>query len=156
MSIINIPLKDRRTKNLNLLANTVYENFKLEATDESLNHNMPEIYRLLKGERSEIFLFIINKKIAGYIVGEKIKMSDGRNVFFITYLFTAKKFRNKKIGSQLLTHVETYAKNNYLNCLMLTCDSNNQYLNTFYLMKGFMPDLTFRTYSRYETLSKRL
>ena len=38
---------------------------------------------------------------------------------------------------------------------MLTCDSENEPVQNFYLMRGFMPDLILRRYNKFDVLYKR-
>ena len=48
------------------------------------------------------------KTDTGYLLGEKETLPDGRYVFFIIYLYVSKKYRNNKIGSELLRRLHNY------------------------------------------------
>ncbi len=156
MSIVTVSKNTIKTKNLTYLANTIFGNFIEFRNFTEINHNLAEIYRVLRAPNSHVHLYMINKKIAGYLVGEVMTLSDGRTVFFITYLYTAKKYRNKNIASSLISFIQTKVKRARIDGMMLTYDSENEYLDLFYKKKGFMPDMTLRTYTRFDTLYKQL
>lgn len=154
MSIYIVP-KNKLKKSANsLLAKTIYQNFNYITNTPELNHNMNEVNRLLTNDDAQIYLYMINKKIAGYLAGEIMKLNDGRKVFFITYLYTAKKFRNRGIASQLMDLSEQYVRKFGLSGVMLICDTHKQKLYDFYLKKGFMPDFLLRNNNRHEVLYK--
>ncbi|ATZ80474.1 N-acyltransferase [Bodo saltans virus] len=138
------------------LANVIYNNFIELSKYEQLSHTKPELERLITSPESLILLMIVNKKIAGYMIGEIKSLNDGRVVFYISYIFTSKLFRGKGIASKLMSHVEKYSKKNNCNGILLTCDTEDDYVNNFYLMKGFMPDMVLRRYDKYDVLYKSL
>jgi len=154
---VNIISSDQLSHhNLDHFTNTIYDNFADLAQDESLNHTKTEIFRVLKSPMSQVYLILENKKIIAYLVGEIMDLNDGRRVLYITYLYTAPRFRKQGLASKLLDTANHIANKNYLDAVMLTCDSNDKYVYNFYQKKGYMPDLTLRRYSRYEVLSKSL
>jgi ribosomal protein S18 acetylase RimI-like enzyme len=132
----------------------VYINFEKLSQYPQLKHNRKEIMRLLKSDDVVVYLYLVNKKIAAYMVGEIMKLNDGRHVFYISYIFTAVKFRNKGIASKLMNVIDEMTNKYGLDGVMLTCDSEDRAVYDFYLKRGFMPDMLLRTYNRYEVMYK--
>ena len=150
IAIIN---KDKlSSSNLEIFTNVIFNNFSEISNVPELNHTKQSIYETLKCSTAQVYLILVNKKIASYIVGKIMILNDGRRVVYITYLYTAKQFRGKGFASVLLSIAEKINTINMLDGVMLTYDSENIPLHNFYLKKGFMPDLLLRTYKRHEVL----
>lgn len=84
------------------------------------------------------------------MIGEFKNLNDGRLVYYITYLFVAPKFRNKRIASQLLRYLINKCKSWGIKHITLTCDTYNIKLCSFYKKIGFIPDLIMRNMKRHE------
>ncbi len=139
--------------NLSYMTDTIYDNFKDLAIDTNLKHTKEEIYRVLKTNQSQVYLILDeNNIITAYLIGEIITINDGRKILYITYLFTAPRFRKLGLASKLIDTAQNIVANNNLDGIMLTCDTHNESVYNFYLKKGFMPDLVLRNYSRHEVL----
>jgi ribosomal protein S18 acetylase RimI-like enzyme len=134
----------------------IYTNFINLAANPQLNHNMQEINRLINSPTAQIYFYLVNNKIASYLVGEVMNLNDGRAVLYITYLYTGKNFRNKGIASKLMKFAEQVASQNSLDGLMLTCDTEDQGVFEFYQLRGFMQDFQLRTYGKYDVFYKGL
>lgn len=132
----------------------VYDNFIDLSYNPKLKHNMNEIMKIIKSPESVILIALENNKMIGYLIGEFIKLNDGRHVFYITYVFTSELFRDRGIASKLMNIVDDLVLKNNLDGIMLTCDSENYQVYNFYLKKKFMPDLVLRTYDKYEIMYK--
>jgi len=154
MSICLFTHDDLRKKKLLLLASIIFTNFKELADYQQLKHSMEDIMKLLQSENAIVCLYIINKKTAGYMVGEIMKLNDGREVFYVSYIFTSPKFRNNGIASKLMNTVDELTNKYKLDGIMLTCNSEDKHIYDFYLKKGFMPDMLLRTYAKYEVMYK--
>lgn len=153
---LNIINKDQlASSNLNYLIESVFLNFNDIVTDE-LNHNIPEITRILRTQNVQVYLYTMNEnntqKIVAYLIGEIMNLNDGRKVFYITYIFTVDSFRKMGLASKLIDESEKYVKQNNLTGILLTCDTHNKSVYNFYLKKGFMPDLILRNYKRHDVL----
>ena len=135
--------------------NLIYQNFIKIAPYEQLKHNKQEIYNLLSKPNHYFFAFLIGNKILGYILGEIIQIEQN-NILFITYIFTSPYHRKIGIGHKLMNYIENYASYNNCRKIMLTCDTEDKTLYDWYLKMGFMPDMYFRTYDRFDTLSKNI
>jgi len=135
---------------------TIYKNFIDLANYPELKHNIRELTRLVTSKDAKVYLIVVNNKIAAYLVGEIMKLNDGRRVFYISYLYTSKLFRKKGFGTKLMNRVEAYSKDFSLDGILLTYDTEDTQVNNFYLMKGFMPDMLLRKYDKFDVLFKKL
>jgi ribosomal protein S18 acetylase RimI-like enzyme len=141
--------------NLELFVKSVYHNFYDIAHIPKLKHNPDEIKRLLLSKNFRGLIISLNKKIIGYLLGELHYLADGRFVFFINYLYVAKEFRKHGLGSRLMDNISVLSKKIKVENIVLNCDTNKKHIYDFYLKRGFMPDMSLRTYDRYEVLSMR-
>lgn len=146
--------KNLISNKLDIFANIIYNNFLSIANESALDHSITSIHRILKSKEVQIFLILIDKKIVSYIVGKIMILNDGRKVLYISYLYTSPKFRKYGFASKLLEISDNVCKQNMLDGVMLTCDSENKTIYNFYLNKGYMPDLILRTHSKYEVMFK--
>lgn len=154
MSIIVAGANGIKSSNLDILTDVVYENFIYLKDVPNLSHSRRAIYEVLTSSKPQIYLVLVNGAIASYLIGEIVKLKDGRGVLYITYLFTADQFRSHGYASKLMAVADDISKRNSLDGLMLTCDSENIKTYDFYMKKGFMPDMLLRTYQKYEVLFK--
>jgi GNAT superfamily N-acetyltransferase len=152
-NIYVVSATDIKNMRNNILQHMIFKNFKHLADIPSLKHNMIEIDRLIRGNQSIIYLYMIDNQIASYVVGEILEVS-GRKVYYVTYLYTSDKYRNSGLASKLIKFIEKNASNLNLNGIMLTTNTENKKVYDFYLKRGFMPDLLLRTYSKYDVLYK--
>ena len=87
--------------NKKLFINLIYQQFSY-LTDPKLNHNLGEISRLINNNRDFLGILVYHDNILiAYLVGEFKKLDDnqdGRLVYYITYMYVAPKYRNKKIN----------------------------------------------------------
>lgn len=143
-----------KNSDLNNLINTIYINFYDLSKYPELKHSKKDITDLLLSDNIQVYFYIVKKKIAGYMIGDIMDLNDGRKVFYITYIFTAKQFRRNGIASKLLDYIQDKVNVYNLDGIMLTCNSENTKVYDFYLNKGFMPDLLLRRYTKYEILFK--
>ena len=138
-----------------IFTNLIYYNFIKIADNDKLKHNKNEIYNLLSNPAHFFIVYMINNKILGYIVGEIMNLNQ-EPILFITYIFTSPYHREGGIGHILMNYIENYASNNNCRKIMLTCDTDDKKIYDWYLKMGYMPDMHFRTYDRYDSLSKNI
>jgi len=144
-------------KNPDILVDIIYKNFEYLNEQENLNHNIDEIKRLVTNKDFiGLFVYTTTGKIIAYLVGEKKNLNDGRYVYYITYLFVSPKYRNKKIGSQILKNLENKCKSWGIFYILLTCDVYNKKNYNFYVTKGYLADPILKNNTRHEILSKKL
>jgi ribosomal protein S18 acetylase RimI-like enzyme len=150
-----IKLENLSENKKQIFTNLIYHNFINIAQYEKLKHNKNEIYNLLSNTNNFFFVDIIDKKILGYILGEIIVV-DKEKILFITYIFISPNHRKRGLGHKLMNYIEKYASYNDCLKIMLTCDTDDKKIHEWYLKMGFMPDMHFRTYDRFDTLSKNI
>src|SRR2546422_903348 len=74
MSLVIISKDKLRKSNLSLLADTIYNNF-IELKDiPKLMHNKREIDKVLLSDRPQVYFYMINGKIASYLIGEIMRL----------------------------------------------------------------------------------
>ena len=100
-----------------------------------------------------LLVYNIHHKLIAYLIGEIIKLDNGKMVFFINYLYVIQKYRNLGIGSKLLNIVINKVKQWKINGIMLLYNSTNDYLTNFFANRNFYIDETYRRNERYEILS---
>jgi ribosomal protein S18 acetylase RimI-like enzyme len=154
MSFYKITPEQLQSSDLRNFIETIFNNFIELLEYPELKHNRDEIYRILTSNNVHVLLYMIDGKIASYLIGETINLNDGRRVLYISYLYTALRFRGKRLASLLMEQAEEIVQNEQLDTTVLTCDTENSMVYNFYLQKGFMPDMILRNYSRHEVLSK--
>ena len=148
-----VELKHLSENKKQLFTDLIYHNFIKILLYEQLKHNKQEIYNLLSKSSHFFIVYMINNKILGYVLGDTIHF-DKNKILFITYIFTSPKHRNTGLGHKLMNYIENYALLNNCIKIMLTCDTEDKKIYDWYLKIGFMPDMHFRTYDRFDTLSK--
>lgn len=153
---ILVPKNTVNMRKTNLLTLAIYNNFINLSKLPDMKHTTDEINKLLNSNNSYLFLCLHDGKIIGYLLGEITKLPDKRDVFYITYLFTASHIRKRGVGSKLMMIVEEFTKNKKLDGVLLTCDTENFKVYDFYQKKGYMLDFHFRKYDRYDILYKGL
>jgi GNAT superfamily N-acetyltransferase len=150
-----IELKQLSENKKKIFTDLIYENFIKISLYEQLKHNKNEIYNLLSKSSHFFIVYMINKKILGYVLGEIIDF-DKNKILFITYIFTSPNHRKKGLGHKLMNYIKNYALDNNCIKIMLTCDIEDKKVYEWYLKMGFMHDMHFRTYDRFDTLSKNI
>jgi ribosomal protein S18 acetylase RimI-like enzyme len=156
MSVIVIKPNDLKTRTSGKLSKTIYDNFIELSKFPNLKHTQEEIERILHEDKLIFCVIMHNNKIVAYLLGEVMSINDRRVVAYITYLYTASKFRKNGLASKLIDYVEHFCTKNRLNGIMLICDTEDKKVNDFYQKKGFMLDPNLRRYERYDVLYKSL
>lgn len=145
-----------RKYNLGDFSKTIFYNFIELAKYPELKHNIQEINRILKAPNTIAFFVYNGHKMLGYIIGEVMRLNDGRLVLYISYLYVATKYRDNGFGSTLLKQMINKAHKLHVDAVVLTCDTADEKVLDFYTMKGFMYDPYLRNYNRHDVLSLTL
>jgi ribosomal protein S18 acetylase RimI-like enzyme len=156
MSVIVIKPDKLKKRKSYKLSQTVYDNFIELAKYPNLKHTREEIERILDEGKAIFCIIMYKNKIVAYLLGEVISIGDRRTVAYITYLYTASKFRNNGLASKLIDYIEHFCTRNRLNGVMLICDTEDKKVYDFYQKRGFMLDPNLRRYERYDVLYKSL
>jgi len=149
-------VKNMTKKNSTKFVNMLYTNFIDLQSYPELKHNKTELTRLVLSKSAVIVLYLVNNKIAGYIVAELMVLNDKRKVIYVNYIFTAKKFRNKGIASKLMSYIEDMAFDLKYDGVLLTCDTDNTQVLDFYMVKGYLYDIMLRTHKKHDILYKNI
>ncbi len=101
----------------------------VELIDEALANPNHEYYN--------VFVYVDDKKIAGYHCVGKRALTDG--VFDLYWIVVDPKIQNKGIGKQLLEHVENFVKENKGRWVLAETSSKDSYTATrnFYLRNNY-------------------
>lgn len=154
MSVIIINNQQLKSSKLEIFPDIIFNNFGEIKDVPQLNHSKESIYKLLKSDTAQVYLVMVNKKIASYVISNIEKLKDGRSVLYISYLYTATQFRKSGYASLLLSVVQNVASKNNLDGVMLTCDTNNKKVHEFYIRHGYMSDIFLRNFGQYEIMYK--
>lgn len=141
-------------KNSKKIVDMVYNNFLELCEYPELKHTKNEITRLVTSKNSKIIFIIVKNKIVAYLIGEIMDLVDGRNVFYINYIYTAKNFRKQGFASRLMDYIDELVKKFNYDGVLLTCDTENDTVYNFYLTRRFFPDLVLRQYKKHDVLYK--
>jgi ribosomal protein S18 acetylase RimI-like enzyme len=141
MNILKINcIKTTKIKNPDILANVIYNNFKYLYNYPELQHTVKDIIKVLQSDGNFCYLLYNDKELIGYLVGDFRVLPDNRYGYYISYVFISEKYRNKKLGSKLMNMLINECKNRGVNHIVLTCDSRDKQIISFYKKYGFKMD----------------
>ena len=141
MNILKINcIKTTKIKNPDILANVIYNNFKYLYNYPELQHTVKDIIKVLQSDGNFCYLLYNDKDLIGYLVGDFRVLPDNRYGYYISYVFISEKYRNKKLGSKLMNMLINECKNRGVNHIVLTCDSRDKQIISFYKKYGFKMD----------------
>jgi ribosomal protein S18 acetylase RimI-like enzyme len=132
----------------------IYKNFSHLSKYEETNHTPKHIREILNSKDTKIIMITIDNKIISYMIVQNLQVR-GRRVAFLYYIYTSNEYRGRGVASDLLKYLEEYTYNNKLDGIMLTCDTKKREYD-WYMLKGYMPDIIYRTYARFESLYKSI
>jgi ribosomal protein S18 acetylase RimI-like enzyme len=130
----------------------VFNNFIELAKLQYVKHTRQDIYNLLSSEKMFGYIVKYNDKIIAYMFGEISQLSDGRNSYYLTYIYVAQKYRHLKIGSLLLSKIIEHCKHHGIPFIVLTCDTEDEKVMRFYKKFGFILDPILRNNKRHDVL----
>lgn len=135
-------------------ANIIYKNFIELASIPELKHNVQEISNIFKEKTFYGLMLMKDNKIIGYIIGKNIDLDDGRNIYYVDYIYINKANRDYGYGTKLMDMVEQKALKERLKGVMLICDTDNKLVYNFYTRRGYLPDSVLRRYGQHEVMFK--
>lgn len=99
----------------------------------------------LGNENCEIFICEDNGVVKGYALITKMlrdtPLKIRKNVCFVEQLAVSEKYRRQGIGTELLTFIKTYAKDNNFDVLKIGVRAENKNAYKLYEKMGFEPQL---------------
>ena len=113
-------------KQISKLHYDLYPEFFL---NDEPKYKIDEIHELINNEKNEIFVYLENEIVLGYLIGWY-----ENDYFFIDDLCVDEKARGKNIGKQLMTYIEEKIK---VNKIRLNVWSKNNSAINFYEKLGF-------------------
>lgn len=139
------------------LTDVIYNNFQHLSKTPQLSHNKQTISKTLQSKNLfGLLVYNLHNKLVAYVIGEYKQLDDSRFVYYIHYIYIIKLYRGRKIGSKLMNIIITHCKNNKIKYIVLTCDTHDKKLTTFYKKLGFKQDLMLKNFKRHEVLSVQL
>lgn len=154
LKYVQVSHNDLMNRKTSKLATVIYDNFIHLSFLPELKHTLNDINKLLDSPTSFLYLCLKNEQIVGYLLGEETTLPDGRQVAYITYVYTVKQFRKHGIASKLVNIIETKVLNESKDGVLLTCDTEDNSIYDFYLKRGYMPDMQYRKYDKYDLMFK--
>ena len=133
-------VETNKIKNPELLAKVVFNNFIYLTNFPELQHTKKEIVNILKLDSCLCYLLYDDAKLIGYLIGDFRTFPDTKYGFYVSYVYISDKYRNRKLGSELMNHLIVRCKNVNTKFIVLTCDTNDQKVVNFYKKLGFVVD----------------
>ena len=121
------------------------KNIEEDFKENKSKKNTPWKYFHLKN--FNFFFFIFNKDIIGSIV-----TSSHRNNLHINFLYILKKFRHKKIGSQLINFIEYKSKKKIISVHVF---KNAKKVKIFYEKNGFQEFYSYKKLNEFKIKAKK-
>jgi len=140
-------------QNPEAFAKVIHNNFLYLRDFPNLQHSLSSILILLKSHNTISYLVYHNKQLIGYLIGEMKHLEDGRLVFYISYVFVLKAYRSKGIGTQLINKIISDSKLKGIKFILLTCDSDDKRVFSYYLRIGFIEDPIYKSFDRHRVLT---
>lgn len=139
-----------RNKNIDMLANVIYHNFKFLDNQNIIIHNKEYINALLRNENSYIlFVYDNNNKIIGYLIGG-ITIKNNVVIFYLSYIYVSPKYRNNGVGNKMMKTLLKYVKYSDITNVMTIIDTRNHNVVKFFNSYKFVRDLNNSTGEQYD------
>jgi ribosomal protein S18 acetylase RimI-like enzyme len=133
--------KEVHLTNTQQLADAIFNNFSYLTKFPELSHSKQEIAKQLGSPNALVFLiYNSDKKVIGYVTGEKKTLPDGRRVYYIAYFYVQTQYRSHGIGQKALDMVKEKCLARGIRAIVLTCDSQDGRVYEFYRKNGFVLD----------------
>lgn len=129
-----------KVPNEELLATTAYNNFSYLTEWPELMHSKKDIIEVLNSSNPLCYFVYDDDKWIGYMIGDFRTLPCGRYGYYISYIFVSQDYRNKKIGSWILSMLIDKCKTDGTKYIVLTCDTTHTHVVQFYKSMGFKVD----------------
>ena len=152
-----------KSQNTEKFQKKIFNDFIKYKNFETLNHNEIEMKRLFNNKNTILISIIKENYVIGYLMGEflnlgEISLLDERSVFYITYIFIEKNYRDRKYGQKLINKLYSFikTKNYIIDGYMLRFNYNDEKLKYFYEKNNFFKDLILSTNSEFDIFFKKM
>ena len=133
-------VETNKIKNPELLASVVFNNFIYLTHFPELQHTKKDIVKILITDSCLCYLLYDENKLIGYLIGDFRNLPDNRYAFYVSYVYISDKYRNRKLGSELMQYLIKRCNDVGTKFIVLTCDTNDQKVVNFYTKMGFVID----------------
>lgn len=140
----------KRIKDTKLMVETIYNNFLYLVEYPELMHTHDEINKVLNSDGCMNLLVFYNNKLIGYLVGDFRTLQDSRYVYYISYFYISKDYRNRGIGSRLMDLLILKCRTKGVKFIVLTCDSQDYKVMKFYRKYNFTTDSILSKNNRHD------
>ena len=139
-------------QNIRIYTEIIFRHFIELTQHQYVKHDRKEIYKMLTSD--DMYGYIVRKdsKIIAYLFGEKSVLQDGRNSYYLSYIYVVPKYQHMKIGSILMKRLISNCKHEGLQFIILTCDTQDKKVMHFYEKFGFVYDPLLRNNKQHDVL----
>ena len=121
-----------RINNINRLSKIIFLNFIELQKEPDIVFNINDIVSTLSSNNLlGWFLLNDNGKIIGYIIGELKDLTDGRYVYYISYLYLIQEYRSKGLGYKMMLLCIEYIKSINVQFIMLISNVHSKAFNLY-------------------------
>lgn len=139
-------------QNVKIYTEIIYHNFIELAQHTYVKHTREDIYRLLTSDQMFGYIVIYSNKIIAYLFGEISLMPDGRNAYYLSYIYVSPKYQHLHLGTELLSLLINHCKHFGIPFIVLTCDTEDVKVMNFYAKFGFISDPVLKNNRRHDVL----
>lgn len=136
----------------NIFINIIFHNFIDLINYPYVKHTQQDIHNLLSSEQMIGYIVKYDKKIIAYMFGEVSHIQDGRNAYYLSYIYVAPKYQHLKIGTLLLNKIINHCHYYGIPFIILTCDTKDIKVMNFYKKFGFIVDPILKNGKRHNIL----
>lgn len=130
----------------------IFDNF-MELTQYSyIKHSQYDIQKLLASSQMVGYIVTHHHNIIAYAFGETMILPDGRNAYYLSYIYVVSRYRKLGIGALILKHIVAFCVNSGINFVVLMCDTCNNGVVKFYKKHGFVFDTMLRTNKKHDVM----
>lgn len=128
-------------KEIKQFTKTVYNNFAYRSECGRLKHTQPEIVRLLLSPQLYGVMCYKQQELVGYLVGKMIHLNDGREAFYISYIYVGSKHRSHGLGTRMIGMIYEHAKEELgIGYILVSFMRRNQPAHRYFSRLGFVND----------------
>jgi len=140
----------KKIKYPDILTSIIYNNFLYLENYPDLMHNKNDIFKTLTNNDNFSYFIFLTNKLIGYLIGDFRTLLDNRFVYYISYLYIAKNYRRRNLGTNLMKLIINTCSNIGIKFILLTCDTFDIDVINFYKKFGFTDDVVLSNKNRHQ------